>query len=100
MEPLSYWTRFIQFVRESITQKFKAFYPGVIVGLLGSKSLLFSGLPSEMVTLGAYCLKYIGTVVMSFSSGLATAYAAYLIDRHKEKKSSPTGTRKRKNKAA
>lgn len=100
MEPLSYWSRFLQFVRESITQKFKAFYPGVIVGLFGAKSLLFAGLSSEMVTLGAYCLKYVGTIVMSFSSGLATAYAAYLIDRHKEKKVSPTSTRKKKNKAA
>jgi len=99
MEHLSLWARFIQFVRQSITQKFKVFYPGVVLGLFGAKSLLFAGLPAEMVTLGAYIAKYIGTIVMSFSSGLATAYAAYLIEKHKENQKKKTPEKKR-NKAA
>lgn len=98
----SIWEKFAHFIRQSTTEKFKTFYPGVLVGLLGAKSLLFAGLSSEMVTLGAYVLKYIGTVVMAFSSGLATAYAGYLIERHKEKKNDKEkGPKKRqKGKAA
>lgn len=96
----SLWEKFAHFIRQSTTEKFKTFYPGVLVGLFGAKSLLFAGLSSEMVTLGTYVLKYIGTVVMAFSSGLATAYAGYLIERHKEKnndkqKSSKKGRRDR-----
>lgn len=96
------WEKFAAFIRQSITEKFKTFYPGVLVGLIGAKSLLFAGLSNEMVTLGAYILKYIGTVIMAFSSGLATAYAGYLIEQHKEKKNGKTkGPKKgQKGKAA
>lgn len=98
MEPLSYWTRFLSFIRSSFTDKFKAFFPGALVGLFSAKSLLFGGLPTEVVTFGTYILKYIGTVAMSFGSGLATAYGAFLIDRYKEKKSPipPIENKKRK----
>lgn len=66
------------------------------MGLFGAKSLLFSGLSSEVVTFMAYCIKYAGTVIMAFSSGLATSYAAYLVDKHKERqKKSPNQKRKR-----
>lgn len=96
MEP-SYFTRFIAFVKSSFQEKFKVFLPGAIVGLFGAKSFLFAGLPSEMVTFGAYALKYIGTVIMAFSSGLATAYAAYLIERYKEKQNGKIKQKKRQN---
>lgn len=96
------WEKFAAFIQQSITEKFKTFYPGVLVGLIGAKSLLFAGLPSEMVTLGTYVIKYIGTILMAFSSGLATAYAGYLIERHKENKNEKSkGPQKRqKGKAA
>lgn len=71
--------------------------PGALVGLFGAKSLLFSGLPDKMVTLGAYIIKYVGTVIMAFSSGLATAYAAYLIDQYKNKKDGKIKQKKRQN---
>jgi hypothetical protein len=97
----SYFDKFIQFIKQSLTQKFKVFFTGSLMGLFGAKSLLFSGLSSEMVTFGTYVAKYIGTVIMAFSSGLATAYAAYLIDRHKEKKvASKKGEKKKNDKAA
>jgi hypothetical protein len=96
----SLWHRFVQFVKSSFQEKFKVFLPGAIAGLFGAKSLLFAGLPPEAVTFGTYVLKYIGTVLMAFSSGLATAYAAFLIEKHKEnQKKSPSGKRKN-NRAA
>jgi len=96
MEP-HLWNRFIQFVKGSFQEKFKVFLPGALVGLFGAKSLLFAGLPDKMVTLGAYVIKYIGTVIMSFSSGLATAYAAYLIEQYKQKKNGKVKQKKRQN---
>ena len=95
----SLWQRFRAFVQDSFTQKFKYCFPGICMGFVSARSLLFSGLPAELVTLGSYILKYAGTVVMAFSSGLATSYAAYLIEKHKEHKKKDTTTRKR-NKAA
>jgi hypothetical protein len=92
----SIWDKFVRFIRESFSEKFKYCFPGCLMGFWGAKSLLFAGLSSEMVTIGAYILKYIGTVLMAFSSGLATSYAAYLIEKHKNKKDeSQTRTRKR-----
>ena len=81
------WSRIRQFIQTSFTEKFKYCLPGCVMGFIGSKSLLFSGLPAEMVTFGAYVLKYIGTVLMAFGSGLATSYAAHLVEKYKEKKS-------------
>lgn len=92
----SIWEKFKIFIRESLTQKFKAFFPGCIMGFIGSRSLLFSGLPAEMVTVGAYVLKYIGTIIMAFSSGLATSYAAFLIEKYKNKKHHVQQSQKRK----
>jgi hypothetical protein len=99
MEP-SIWGKFLSFVKTSFTQKFKAFMPGCVMGFVGSKSLLFSGLPAEMVTLRAYVLKYAGTVFLAFGSGLATSFAAYLVDRYKEKKSPNSSMKMKKRKSA
>lgn len=97
----SYWTRFISFIKDSFTQKFKYCFPGCIMGLFGAKSLLFAGLSSEMVTLGAYCLKFVGTVLMATGSGLGTAYGALLIEKYKSRqKKSPLDDIKRKKRNA
>lgn len=96
MEP-TYFERFLAFVKGSFQEKFKVFLPGAIVGLFGAKSLLFAGLPDKMVTIGAYIIKYVGTVIMAFSSGLATAYAAYLIEQYKKKKDVKIKQKKRQN---
>lgn len=74
------------FIWESLTQKFKAFFPGCVMGLFGAKSLLFSGLPAEAITFGAYLLKFMGTVLMAFGSGLGTSGGAYLIEKYKNRK--------------
>ena len=73
------WKSFARFVRESLTEKFKTFLPGCIVGLGVAKSLLFSGLSADAITVAAYCIKYIATVFMCVGSGLGTAYGAYLV---------------------
>ena len=88
MEP--FWSRFIAFIKESLTQKFKAFLPGVFMGFISAQHILWIGVPATLVE---YAGKYIGTVFMAFGSGLATSYAAYLIDQYKKKKN---GTRTRK----
>jgi hypothetical protein len=96
----SIWRRLKCFIQESLSEKFKVFFPGMCMGFFGAKSLLFSGISAEMVTFGTYVLKYIGTVIMAFSSGLATAYAALLIEKHKERqKKSPIDSVKRKKAA-
>jgi hypothetical protein len=82
----SLWERFKQFIQDSFTEKFKYCLPGCIMGLFGARNLLFSGVPAELVTLGAYTIKYLGTVFMAFGSGLATSYAALIIERYKNKK--------------
>jgi hypothetical protein len=90
----SIWDRIKNFIRESLTQKFKAFLPGCIMGFIGSKSFLWNGVTLEVAT---YILKFIATVIMAFSSGLATSYAALIIDRLKNKKNvTPQRRRKRK----
>jgi hypothetical protein len=84
MEP-SYFGKFIQFVKESLTEKFALFMPGCIMGFFGGKHIFFSGMADGLVTFGGYCVKYVGTVFLAFSSGLATAFGAYLIDKLKNK---------------
>jgi hypothetical protein len=79
------WERVRCFIQDSYSKKFKFSFPGCIMGFIGAKSLLFAGLPAEMVTIGAYVIKYMGTIIMAFSSGLATSYAAYLIEKFKNK---------------
>jgi hypothetical protein len=66
------------------------------MGLFGAKSLLFSGLPAELVTFGAYCIKFVGTVLMATGSGLGTAYGAYIIEQHKKKRNEPRQTQKKR----
>lgn len=79
----SYWSQFILFVKKSCSEKFKTFMPGCVMGFLGGQHLLFSSVAVSVVT---YCAKYVGTVFMAFGSGLATSYAAHVIDRLKEKR--------------
>jgi hypothetical protein len=81
MEP-TIWSRLKAFVQQSLTEKFKAFFPGVCMGFIGAQHLLWIGVP---ITLVEYAFKFIGTVAMSFFSGLATSYAAYLIEKYKAK---------------
>lgn len=72
--------------------------PGCIMGFIGSKSLLWNGMD---VTFLAYVWKFAGTVIMAFGSGLATAYAAYLVEIYKKKKDGKRPEKKRqKGKAA
>lgn len=71
------------------------------MGMFGAKSLLFAGLPSEMVTFGAYFLKFVGTIFMAVGSGLGTAYGALLIEKYKDRqKKSPLDDQRRKDRAA
>ena len=79
----SIWSRFTDFVQQSFTQKFKAFMPGVFMGFIGSKSILWDG---EVGTVVIYILKAILTIIMAFGSGLATSYAALIVENHKNKK--------------
>ena len=92
----SIWSRFRKFIQESLKAKFTAFFSGSCMGLYVSMHFLFAGLPSELVTVGAYILKYIGTCILSFSSGLLTAYGAYLIEKFKNKKETIGKNKKKK----
>lgn len=56
--------------------------PGVFMGFVGSKHLFWSGVSLTVVT---YIFKFIGTVFLAFGSGLATSFAAYLVENHKNK---------------
>ncbi len=97
MEP-HFWTRFVHFVKSSFQEKFKAFMPGCVMGFIGCKHFLWAG---SALSLVEYTGKYIGTVVMAFSSGLATAYASYIVDQYKKKKDGKSKQSKRqKGKAA
>lgn len=89
----SAWAKFCQFIKSSLQEKFKAFMPGVCMGFIGAQHILWIGVSVSLVT---YIFKFIGTVLMAFGSGLATSYAAYLIDRFKTKRNeSPKPQKKR-----
>jgi len=75
------WTTFKSFVKKSLTEKFKAFFPGSIVGIIAGKSLFFSGLAPELVTIGAYVIKYASTCLLAFGSGLCTSFASVLVSK-------------------
>ena len=79
----SIWGKFLSFIKASFTQKFKAFMPGCLMGFVGAQHILWVGVSVSLVT---YITKYAGTVFMAFGSGLATSYAAYLIEQYKNKK--------------
>jgi hypothetical protein len=97
------WKSFILFVKRSLFEKFKAFFPGLCMGLIASRALLFSGLPAELVTVGAYIIKYIGTCFLALSSGLCTSYAAILAEKwfkNKSINSNENGKSKKDNERA
>lgn len=88
----SLWTRFRCFVAHALTQKFKAFFPGSIMGFIGGQHLLFTGFPVSVVS---YVYKFLGTVILAFFSGLATTWAAKIIERRFEVKDQRRGKRRR-----
>ena len=95
----SYWSRFTQFVKDSYTQRLKQSSGGLFMGLITANNLLFAGVLANLVGPLWWIFKGICTVFLAFFTSLATSYAAYLIEKHKEnQKKSPTT--KRKNKAA
>jgi len=101
MEP-SVWAKIQSFLRECFKEKFKIFFPGSLLGLFAGKSLLFSGLPAELVTFGAYLLKFVGTVLMAVASGAATTYGAKWVEKKlsPNEKKSPDPIKKGRNKNA
>lgn len=94
------WQRFICFIKTSITAKFKAFFPGMCFGLIGSQHILWIGLPVSVVT---FFWKFLGTIVTTGASALTTSYIGYRFDKWKEKKGlsvpEPRVNRKKKNRA-
>lgn len=89
----SIYERLRRFIWGSLTEKFKAFMPGVCMGFVGAQHLLWIGVPVSLVT---YIFKFLGTVLMAFGSGLATSYAAYLIDRYKTKRNEGSKPQKKR----
>jgi hypothetical protein len=67
------------------------------MGFVGAQHILWVGLPVSVVT---YATKYAGTIFMAFGSGLATSYAAYLIEQYKNKKNVKQSQKGRKRKGA
>jgi hypothetical protein len=96
MEP-SPWTRFIAFIKDSYTARIKHAFSGVLMGFIAGQHLLFAGALADLVTAGWWIFKGISTVVLAFFTSLATSYAAYLIDKHKNKNNE---SRKRPRKKA
>lgn len=92
MEP-NLWARFAKFIKSSFQEKFKAFMPGCVMGYIGGQHILFSGVSISMVE---YVVKFTGATFMAFGSGLATSYAAYLVEQHKNKKTNGTEKRRKK----
>lgn len=92
------WTKFVQFVKHSLKEKFALFFGGTFIGWFGGMSLFFSGLSPEIITLGAYVLKFMGTLLMAFGSGLGTTAGAKWVERKFEKKSPPTNGQVKKGK--
>lgn len=72
--------------------------PGVFMGFIGSKSILWDGEVSPVVI---YILKALMTIVMAFGSGLATSYATLIVENHKNKRNGKTRKKRQSgNKAA
>lgn len=93
----SLWARFALFIKESIIQRTKQALSGVSMGCIASVNFLWAG-PLAKILVGwmGWIVKGVGSVILAFSCGLATAYAGYLIERYKEsKKKMPIKRRKR-----
>lgn len=99
MEP-TIWGAFTRFVKESYTKRIKVAGSGIFMGLITSNNLLFAGELANMVGPFWWVVKGIGTVVLAFSTSLATSYASMLIEQYKEKKSQNRIDKKRKDRAA
>lgn len=96
MEPTNLWTQFTHFVKDSYTERIRQTSSGVLMGFIGAQHILFSGLLANLVSPLWWLIKGIGTIVLAFFTSLATSYAAYLIERHKEsKKKDPIRRKKR-----
>lgn len=54
--------------------------PGCVMGFVGSQHILFSGIALSVVE---YAVKFTGAIVLAFGSGLATSYASFLVEKHK-----------------
>lgn len=88
----TYW-RFALFIKESAIERTKQTIAGIGMGGISAYNLLWIGPIAENL---GWLVKGIGSVALAFFSGLATSYAGYLIERHKEsQKRIPIKKRKR-----
>ena len=91
------WETFIRFVKTSITEKFKTFFPGMCFGLIGSLNILWTGVSISLVT---FILKLIGTIIMTAASALTTSYIGYRFEKYKNKKDEPRPPKRSRKKVA
>lgn len=82
----SIWSVFCRFVKESYTKRLRIVASGLFMGLISSNNIFFAGFMASLVGPLWWVIKGIGSVVLAFSTSLATAYAAYLVETHKNKK--------------
>jgi len=96
MEP-NLWNRLIGFVKDSYTKRIRQAFSGVVMGFLAANGLLFSGPMADLVTAGWWIAKGVGSVILAFTTSLATSYGAYLVEQHKNRKN-VTQSQRRKRK--
>lgn len=92
------WIKFLRFIYTSYTKRFKESVSGLVMGYIGGRNICWVDIPPELVHTWIGVWAWIKTVFFAFSSSLATAYAAYLVEKHKENKRKRPESRKIKNK--
>lgn len=96
----SIWAKFAEFIQACYTKHFKENLAGIIMGYIGSRSVLFINVPPELMHTWIGVWIWIKTVFTAFTAGLATAYAGYLVEKYKENQKKSPQTKRKRNKAA
>lgn len=96
MEP-NLLSRLATFIKESYTRRIKEVASGLIMGGIGGYNIFFPKLPPELIHTWIGVWLWMKTVFFAFSSSIATAYGAYLIEKHKNKKNERPKKRQKNN---
>ena|ERR1700740_440590 len=100
MEP-NVITRLVLFIKTSYSKYLKESLSGLFMGGFGGYSIYFGNVPHELIQTWIGLWLWVKTIFFAFSSSIATAYGAYLIEKHKKKNNERKGPRRRqKDKAA
>jgi len=89
--------RLATFIKESYTKRIKEVASGLFMGGFGGYNIFFADIPEPLKHTWIGTWLWVKTIFFAFTSSLATAYGAYIIENFKKKRNAKKSQKKRQN---